>query len=159
MTRVGCITFSDDVDLQFHLDEYSNRADLIDAIGKIPYSRRSTNTAAALKYAREVMFTSGNGDRNSVQDIVIVITDGESNEQDETLTEARLIRQEGIHVISVGIGNWLDIHELEAMASYPYQQNMFHVENFQAIDSIVTPIRDAVCDSEFKHLNTQCQVL
>ncbi len=67
----------------------------------------------------------------------------------QTITEARLLRTVGTHVISIGIGNWLDEYELEAIASYPTSVNMIRIESFNAINNIVTTIKDAVCDSKF----------
>ena len=40
------------------------------------YLGGTTNTAAALATMRNNMFTSGNGDRNNVHNIAVVITDG-----------------------------------------------------------------------------------
>ncbi len=48
----------------------------------------------------------------------------------------------------MGIGNWLDLYELEMMASYPTERNMIRVENFDSLNTIVDTIRDAACDSE-----------
>ena len=50
--------------------------------------------------------------------------------------------------MSVGIGNWLDLYELEMMASYPTERNMIRVQNFDSLNSIVNTIRDAACDSK-----------
>ncbi len=51
-------------------------------------------------------------------------------------------------MISIGIGDWLNMFEIEAMASYPSDKNMFQVENFNAINDIVETIKEAICDSK-----------
>ena len=51
--------------------------------------------------------------------------------------------------MSVGIGSWLDLYELEMMASYPTERNMIRVQNFDSLNSIVNTIRDAACDSKY----------
>ena len=65
--------------------------------------------------------------------------------------EARRARQEGIHIISVGVGDpqWLDMAELQDMASYPTDANVLQVENFNALTMLVGAIRDAICNSEY----------
>ncbi len=65
----------------------------------------------------------------------------------------------GIHIISVGIGNWLDLYELEMMASYPSSQNMIRVQNFDSLNSIVDTIRDAACDSKLILMTLDCHFM
>ena len=114
----------------------------------MPYTRGTTNTAAALRYARQTLFSTGNGNRNNARDILVVITDGASNNAQQTLSEARLTRLAGIHVITVGVGNWLDQYELEAMASYPTEKNRYHVRNFNDLAGLSDTLKNIVCDSE-----------
>ena len=44
----------------------------------LPYLGGRTNTAAALRLLRHVIFQSRNGDRDSAQNVVILIANGES---------------------------------------------------------------------------------
>ena len=119
------------------------------AMQNVFYSRQTTNTASALEYLREIMFSAENGDRSNYRDIAVLITDGESNNKDETLSQAVLTKSGGIHVVTVGIGNWLDMNELENMASYLYSDNLLHVENFAALPSLLNMLRDSICGSEY----------
>ena len=113
-------------------------------------SRGTTNTADALRMARTSIFSQGVGDRPNAVNLAIVITDGSSNQPEETVKEARLARGRGVHLISVGIGNWLDKYELRSIASYPTELNLISVENFNSISTIRGTIKDAVCNSKFK---------
>lgn len=45
-------------------------------------------------------------------------------------------------------GGWLDMHELQAIASYPYKKNMIHVTSFARLQDVVELLRDAICDSK-----------
>ena len=67
---------------------HSSRSSVRDAVTNIAYTRGTTNTAEALRYSRETMFTSNNGERDGVPNIMIVITDGGSNNKEETLEQA-----------------------------------------------------------------------
>ena len=53
------MTFSDDVQLQFHMDQYNTRPDAAAAVRAIPYRLGGTNTADAIRYARDNMFNAG----------------------------------------------------------------------------------------------------
>ena len=54
----------------------------------IEYLRGKTNTAAALDYVVDTMFDSRNGDRSSVANLLVMLTDGNSNDKDATVTAA-----------------------------------------------------------------------
>ena len=63
----------------------------------------TTNTAEAIFTMRNAMFTAGAGDRPGVRNVGIVMTDGESNERDDTFDQASSARAQGINLISVAI--------------------------------------------------------
>jgi hypothetical protein len=79
----------------------------------------------------------------------VLLTDGESDDNDATLQEAKQLREQGVHIMTVGIGSWLDIFELQAVASYPYQENMIMAGNFTDLQRFLTTLVDAVCDSKY----------
>ena len=54
-------------------------------ISQIRYVRGSTNTGLALKMAREDMFDHRRGDRPNVDNVCIVITDGDSDDYQYTV--------------------------------------------------------------------------
>ena len=53
------MTFSDDVQLQFNMNQYTRRDDASAAVRLIPYRLGGTNTADAIRYARDNMFNPG----------------------------------------------------------------------------------------------------
>ncbi len=56
-SRMALVTFSDVIKLEFHLNKYDNRLDILEHIERMPYSRGSTNTAKALEFVTDTMFT------------------------------------------------------------------------------------------------------
>ncbi len=58
--RIGVMTFSDDAQRKFALDEYRTRNDAVTAVRAIPYRMGRTNTADAIRFARTNMFSPGN---------------------------------------------------------------------------------------------------
>nr|KAG5687711.1 hypothetical protein BaRGS_024190 [Batillaria attramentaria] len=128
--RVGVVIYSTGVYVQFHLNTYTTRYQLLDAIDNIPYRYGSTNTADALKTVRTDMFTLGHGDRPGVQNVCILITDGVSNiNSRRTIPEAEQARVAGIHIYAIGIG-LTDTAELDGIASKPVEQYSFRFESY-----------------------------
>jgi len=79
-TRVGLVTYSSSVIAQFNLSDYNTTASVQSSISSLNYSGGSTDTAAALAYVRTWMLTSEAGDRSNVPNVVVVLTDGSSND-------------------------------------------------------------------------------
>ena len=77
-------------------------------------------------------------------------SDGSSDNKEATYLESRIARLEGIHIISLGIGDpfWLDMVELKHMASYPADTNVLQVDDFDSLSVLTNRIRDAICNSK-----------
>ena len=83
-TRVGLITYSSGVGNGFNLSDYSTIASVQSAVSSLTYTGGGSNTAGALAYVHTTMLTSAAGDRSNVPNVVIVLTDGQSNSQSAT---------------------------------------------------------------------------
>lgn len=79
--RVGLLTYSSTVDLAFNLSTHTSRAKVQAAIAILTYSAGRTNTADALSYVRRMMLQPAAGDRPQVPNVVVVLTDGGSNDK------------------------------------------------------------------------------
>jgi len=55
-TLVGAMSWSDSVDIDFRLDDYVSRAEVVTSLDYIRYTGGLTNTAAALSVLRTQMF-------------------------------------------------------------------------------------------------------
>jgi len=78
-TRVGLVSFTTEVVDVFNLTAHSSLESLLFATLFLTVYDGVTNTSAALHYVRTKMLTSAAGNRNGVQNTVVVITDGKSN--------------------------------------------------------------------------------
>jgi len=84
-TRVGLVTYSDVVSREgFNLNDHSSVTSVKSAIMNLDYSGGTTNTAAALAHVRTTMLTSPKGDRPNVPNVIVVLTDGLSDDIDQT---------------------------------------------------------------------------
>jgi len=81
-------------------------------------------------------------DDKGVPKIVIVITDGASNDYKQTIAQAKRIKDRGINIVSIGIGN-LSEKELIDMASSP--NDVYKVEDFDKVLLILTSISRTAC--------------
>ena len=146
--RVGVIIYSTEDHLEFNLNTYSTKMDVLTAIEDIPYRYGSTNTADALKTMRTEMYTAANGDRPNVPNICIVVTDGVSNiNSRRTIPEAEEARAAGIHIYAIGIG-LTDTTELDGIASKPVEENRFAVQEFSELRALRDTVFSAFCPSK-----------
>ena len=101
-TRVGLVTFDDNVGQVFNLSAHSTVASVQSAISSLSYSGGGTNTAAALAYVRTTMLTSAAGDRFNVPNVVVVLTDGRSNDRTaaQVWCKAKLCTRKIIHKVN-----------------------------------------------------------
>ena len=139
VTRVGLVSFSQDIKEQFGLDDYDNKKDLLKAIGDTKQiNGYKTNTKKAIQYARKHMFGKDNNSRNKakVARIIIVLTDGQSSNMLMTIWESIKAKNAGIRIFSVGVGPKINRRELQMMASSPTEDHMFLVNSYAALNSV-----------------------
>ena len=67
--------------------------------------------SGSIRTLNEKMFIPQNGDRHDAPNIVILITDGTSNQtKSSSLIESNKARARNIHILVVGIGNKVCMH-------------------------------------------------
>ena len=128
-SQVGVIVFRSSASVQFHLNTYSDMDDLLSAIAALPYTGGGTNTAAALNLVLTQGFLGARPTSQGVPRVVMVVTDGLSNDRNATAAAAQALHATGLTVFAAGIGG-ADMEELNAIASSP--------EFVQFIDSFDT---------------------
>lgn len=147
-TRVGVVTFSTAARKGIFLNEYYEKSALQNAIRNLQYEGGTTNTSGGLWYMRTQCFSRANGDRPSVDNTAIIITDGKSTVDAElTIPYAQQARYEGIRIIGVGITNQINMEELEAIASPPTNgfKTVITVDDFNALISFLTTLIEYIC--------------
>lgn len=104
--------------LLFQLNTFSS---LVDAVNSLTtwVAAGTTNMADALRISNDVMFTRANGDRAGIQNFIVIITDGQSDNRTATVAQAQRLRSAGVFVVAVGVGDDVDLVELRLIASNP----------------------------------------
>ncbi|KAM4580451.1 collagen alpha-6(VI) chain-like isoform 1-T2 [Odontesthes bonariensis] len=142
--RVGIVIYSSKPKMMAYLNTFTNKDNLLNFIKILPYRGGGTNTGAALKYARERVFIKEKGSRKDkgVQQVAVVITDGES--QDDVRQAAADLRRAGVTIYSVGVQNAKKT-ELEQMASYPAKKHVFFVDSFALLKTLELSLKKVLC--------------
>jgi collagen type VI alpha len=151
LTRVGAVRFSDYGDNVFYLNTYTSKEDVKNAISRTGYMGGNTNTSGGIRAMFLNQFTQARGDREDVQNIAIVITDGKSTfDSARTVPDANSAKNAGITVFSVGITNATNEDELRLISSPPQQmnQNYWLSADFNSLNTMTTQIVAETCKTE-----------
>ncbi|OWF48418.1 collagen alpha-1(XII) chain-like [Mizuhopecten yessoensis] len=133
-TRVAVMTFARNHYVIFKLNRYKNVIDVKAAIKRIRHRQGSmTNTGPAIRFMSSRMFTRGNGGRENMPHIAIVITDGKSQRSTETLKAAMAAQEKDIEIYAIGVGPNVKESELRGIASDPDDRYFFYVDNYDAL--------------------------
>ena len=106
-------TYSTDETVYFYFSNFESKRNILNALS-VPYLHGgTTNTAAALTTAGNSIFSTNFGDRPQNDDVLLLLTDGWSDRPRRTWEEAMKLREKGVHIIVVGIGNAVNDGELK----------------------------------------------
>ncbi|KAI2655063.1 Collagen alpha-6(VI) chain [Labeo rohita] len=141
--RVGVVKVNRVPTLQFSLTEHKNRVSLEAAVNKIIQPSEGTETGKALTYVAD-LFNQARASRPAkVQEILIVITDKES--QDEVREPAEELRIQGVSVYAIGVKN-ANKKEILNMTSDATKQ--FYVSNYDGLNALKSEIITDICSQE-----------
>ncbi|XP_013997162.2 collagen alpha-1(XIV) chain isoform X3 [Salmo salar] len=142
-TRIGLAQYSGDPRIEWHLNTFTTKEAVIDAVKNLPYKGGNTLTGLALTYILENSYKPESGSRAGVPKIGILITDGKS--QDDVKPPAKRLREAGIELFAIGVKN-ADEKELKAIGSPPEETHVYNVADFSVMSSIVEGLTRTVCD-------------
>lgn len=141
--RFSVITYSTSARKIFGFLDFNHLNVIMTSIERIQYSAGGfTKTDRALEYARVSIF---NTTRADAADIVILFTDGKSDNSEKTKEEAALLRNEGVRIFSIGVGSGPKIEELQSIASSPSDEHVFQVSSFSALSHILNAVQTRTC--------------
>ncbi|XP_076016833.1 collagen alpha-1(XIV) chain, partial [Genypterus blacodes] len=143
-TQVAIAQFSDDARTEFQLSSHSNKEDLLEAIQKIQYKGGNTKTGRAIKHVKESIFTSDGGARRGVPKVLVVLTDGRS--QDDVNKVSKEMQMEGYIIFAIGFAD-ADYGELVNIASKPSDRHVFFVDDLDAVKKIEEQLITFVCEA------------
>jgi len=157
--HVGLVIYSQTARHEFTLNFSTDKTALRTQVLNTAYMGSYTNTSGGIRAMHLEQFTSANGARSGVEQIAIVITDGESNlDSDRTISDAEAARAAGIEIIAVGVTDAVNMAEVSGISSMPQQQdfNYFLIDDFTALSGVVSHISSATCAASVSDVVTDC---
>lgn len=140
--RVGIVVFHDTPSAQTYLDTFDNKTDILQFINILPYRGGGTKTGAALDFTRTQVFIKQRGRRKDVQQVAVVITDGQS--QDDVSRAAADLRRAGVTIYTVGVAG-ANKTQLLQMASEPPHTHVFNVDSFDKLKGLTQSLQKTMC--------------
>ncbi|XP_070289479.1 collagen alpha-5(VI) chain [Myotis yumanensis] len=138
-TQIGVVQFSGHNKEEFQLNKYFTQKEISDAIDKMSLIGQNTLMGSALTFVDEY-FTLPKGARLGVKKFLILITDGEA--QDDVTKPAKALRDKGVIIICVGVygAKRTQLEEISGDGSL-----VFHVEKFDHLKAIESKLLSQVC--------------
>uniref|UniRef100_A0AAQ4S4L1 Uncharacterized protein n=1 Tax=Gasterosteus aculeatus aculeatus TaxID=481459 RepID=A0AAQ4S4L1_GASAC len=150
-TRIGLVQYSGDFWIEWHLNAHTTKEGVIEAIKNLLHKGGGTKTGQALIFILDTSFKAKFGSRPGVPKILILITDGDS--QDDVTSPARSLREAGIELFAIGVRD-APFSELKAIASPPEETHVYNLADFSGLSNIVESLSKTVCE-RVEQLDTQ----
>ncbi|XP_035825413.1 collagen alpha-1(XII) chain [Aplysia californica] len=149
--RVAIIRFSHGSDVMTYFNDNMDKDSKRKAIKKMRFNGGTTATDKAIKDLREKVLDSSHGNRENVPDLVVLITDGTSNDVTATVREASFLKQRpNLRVVTLGIGPFVNRDEVSKLASSTGE--MYEARSFKALaqGSFAEKILQSACLPQYR---------
>uniref|UniRef100_A0A8C3JYN8 Collagen alpha-1(XX) chain n=1 Tax=Calidris pygmaea TaxID=425635 RepID=A0A8C3JYN8_9CHAR len=140
--RVGLSQYSSDPRTEWDLSAYSTRDQVLEAVRNLRYKGGNTFTGLALTHVLEQNLKPEAGARLEAEKLVILLTDGKS--QDDANLAAQTLKNLGIEIFAIGVKN-ADEAELKQVASEPLELTVYNVLDFPLLSSLVGRLTRVLC--------------
>ncbi|MFN8557611.1 MAG: VWA domain-containing protein, partial [Dehalococcoidia bacterium] len=138
--RGGIVEYSSSPTLVTGLTD--NGAAFTSAAAGIAKSDGGTNTAAGISTAQAELAARGRPPADA-QRMLILLTDGNSNDRTATTQAAEAARNAGTTILAIGIGTGIDRVELDAIAGRP--DRVYTIANFPSLPSLLGQLSQELC--------------
>uniref|UniRef100_A0A3B5B010 Collagen alpha-1(XII) chain n=1 Tax=Stegastes partitus TaxID=144197 RepID=A0A3B5B010_9TELE len=142
--QVSFVQYSDDAKTEFKLNTYHDKGIVLAALQTVRYRGGNTKTGIALKHVYEKVFASDSGMRRNVPKVLVVVTDGRS--QDDVKKSAEKLQHSGYSVFVVGVAD-VDMAELRVIGSKPSERHVFVVDDYDAFAKIQDNLITFICET------------
>jgi len=147
VTRVAVSLFAEEPHDAFCFNKYTTTADILQAVDNLKCEEcknGESQIAPALAHGRTKYFTAACGSREDADKLVVVLVDGKSTENLSHLgREADEMREVADDVITIGVGDDVDMDELELIATE--EDLVFTTNKYSQLDSMVEKLSKTTC--------------
>lgn len=139
--KISIVTFSNVSIVQHDFNSLSDKDAVLAALVNLKSIKTAggTKTYEALNDSNSLFTSASSGRRTGVNQTVVVLTDGKSDNLLSTRAAAENLQSQGIEVFSVGVGSEVvdDKTELYAIATDPDSYYQHDIENFIHLCNVV----------------------
>ncbi|KAK6326962.1 hypothetical protein J4Q44_G00026070 [Coregonus suidteri] len=147
--RVGIIQFSINQQVIFPLNEHNDKEGMLQGVQTMQQLGGGTHTGEALSYTSQ-FFDPPKGGRTNVKQFLIIVTDGEA--QDEVKAPAEKLQDKGVIIYAIGVVNANNTQLLEISGA---QERVYSERDFDALKALERQLALAICDPERECVRTE----
>ncbi|GLD53285.1 collagen alpha-6(VI) chain-like protein [Lates japonicus] len=138
--HVGVMQFSTDQKLEFPLNPTFSKEEMLRTINDMQQMNQNTLTGKAITEVSQY-FDANEGGRPNKGQRLIVITDGEA--QDQVKGPAAALREKGVVIYSIGVGPAVTSQLVEISGS---TENVFYLSKFDELKTLENKLIVKICD-------------
>ncbi|XP_056236933.1 collagen alpha-6(VI) chain-like [Seriola aureovittata] len=142
--HVGVMQYSTDPQLEFKLDRHYSKDKLLNVIDAMQHIKQNTQTGKAITEVSRY-FTNSQGGRPGLGQRLVIITDGES--QDDVKGPAATLRDSGVEIYAIGVGEAKYPQLVELGGSV---ENSFYLSRFDALKELENHLILKLCYDDCK---------
>ena len=147
-THVGVIEFSDKANVIFPLNRLFDLTSIKNQIQRInPSGGKETVTDEVLRKSTDQVFDAKSGGRPGASKVLIIITDGKSTGEEPPKRAVKRVKEKGVRVYVVSIGEDTDKDELEDIV--PTEKNIYPVKNPDDVPNVAPKLVEDI-DKDIK---------
>ena len=147
-TNFGLTQFTAKVRDEFKLTEKLTKPQIMAKIDDMVYVKGKTSTGKALLHTAEALFDLDNNQKDSISrknvpKVLILLTDGSAD--DKVNKGVRKLKEGGVHIFAIGIGDNVILDELKSIATQPAVTHVKNPESFQNINQFRKELVEEIC--------------
>lgn len=144
--HVAAVRYATDTTIAFRLDTSYVKSDIQSRIMAIPKVEGQTNMADAIRVTNYDVFNGVlPGDRPDAPDVIVIISDGRTDNRDLTITQANEAKANGIKIIPVGLDIDGDMELLRSIASNTADVNALRVTSYTELATKIFQLVRRIC--------------
>ena len=147
-THVGIVEFSDKANVVLPLNELFQPNSIEDKVQRmIPSGGKGTVTDEALRKSADQVFHVKSGGRPGASKVLIIVTDGKSSGKEPPKRAVKPVKEKGVRVYVVNIGEDTDKDELKDIV--PTEKNIYPAKTPKEVPTIAPKLVDDI-DKDLK---------
>ncbi|KAL3865446.1 hypothetical protein ACJMK2_042835 [Sinanodonta woodiana] len=147
-TRIAIATYAQRPWPQFNLRDFYRMQDIDLSVMAIQHmGGYRTNSGAALEFGVQRMLQPTFGARQNSTKAVVLLTDGQSQDNVKAIEVASKAKEQGIIIIVIAVGRGVVLKTLDSIVSSPVRDHLFVREDFMSLNGVSIEVAKRICKS------------